>query len=121
MLIKTKTELKESVVTDYALYQRRRDFLKMAGFALTGTGFPALAPAGLKLPDYQPDADNTLKNQLTEEIKVTSYNNFYELGTAKDDPLRNAHKLKTEPWAITVEGECAVSYTHLTLPTKASV
>lgn len=106
MLIKTQAELKESAVTDYALYQRRRDFLKIAGVALTGTVLPSIAPAGLQLPGYQPDPDSALKNQLTEAIKVTSYNNFYELGTGKDDPLKNAAKLKTEPWAITVEGEC---------------
>ena len=105
-MIKTQAELKESAVTDYALYQRRRDFLKIAGVALTGTVLPSIAPAGLQLPGYQPDPDSALKNQLTEAIKVTSYNNFYELGTGKDDPLKNAAKLKTEPWAITVEGEC---------------
>lgn len=106
MLIKTQAAIKESAVTDYALYQRRRDFLKIAGVALTGTVLPSIAPAGLQLPGYQPDPDSALKNQLTEAIKVTSYNNFYELGTGKDDPLKNAAKLKTEPWAITVEGEC---------------
>ena len=106
MLIKTQAAIKESAVTDYALYQRRRDFLKIAGVALTGTVLPSIAPAGLQLPGYQPDPDSALKNQLTEVIKVTSYNNFYELGTGKDDPLKNAAKLKTEPWAITVEGEC---------------
>ena len=106
MLIKTQAAIKESAVTDYALYQRRRDFLKIAGVALTGTVLPSIAPAGLQLPGYQPDPDSALKNQLTEAIKVTSYNNFYELGTGKDDPLKNAAKLKTEPWAITVDGEC---------------
>ena len=106
MLIKTQAAIKESAVTDFALYQRRRDFLKIAGVALTGTVLPSIAPAGLQLPGYQPDPDSALKNQLTEAIKVTSYNNFYELGTGKDDPLKNAAKLKTEPWAITVEGEC---------------
>ena len=106
MLIKTQAAIKESAVTDYALYQRRRDFLKIAGVALTGTVLPSIAPAGLQLPGYQPAPDSALKNQLTEAIKVTSYNNFYELGTGKDDPLKNAAKLKTEPWAITVDGEC---------------
>ena len=42
-----------------------------------------------------------------EEIKITSYNNFYELGTGKGDPKLNAHLLQTDPWTITVEGECA--------------
>jgi sulfoxide reductase catalytic subunit YedY len=36
---------------------------------------------------------------------VTSYNNFYEFGTDKADPARNAHTLKTRPWTVTIEGE----------------
>ena len=40
--------------------------------------------------------------------EITSYNNFYELGTEKEDPQRNAHFLKTEPWSVTVDGEAQV-------------
>jgi sulfoxide reductase catalytic subunit YedY len=36
---------------------------------------------------------------------VTSYNNFYELGTEKDDPVRLAGSLRPRPWTVTVEGE----------------
>ena len=36
---------------------------------------------------------------------ASSYNNFYEFGTDKSDPARNAHTLKTRPWTVTVEGE----------------
>lgn len=105
MLIKTKSELKESVVTDYTLYQRRREFLQQAAVTLMGGAIPTIAPANLKLPSYTP-ASSSLREELTDEVKITSYNNFYELGTGKDDPLKNAAKLKTEPWAISIEGEC---------------
>ena len=44
--------------------------------------------------------------ELTSYESVTSYNNFYELGSGKKDPKLNAHLLKTEPWTIKVEGEC---------------
>jgi sulfoxide reductase catalytic subunit YedY len=37
---------------------------------------------------------------------ITSYNNFYEFGVDKDDPERNAQKFKTQPWTVTVDGEC---------------
>ena len=43
---------------------------------------------------------------LTPFEEVTSYNNFYELGTGKKDPKRNAHLLKVTPWSVRVEGEC---------------
>ncbi len=36
---------------------------------------------------------------------MTTYNNFYEFGTGKDDPAENAGSLKTRPWTVTVEGE----------------
>ena len=38
---------------------------------------------------------------------VTHYNNFYEFGTGKDQPAQFASKLKTSPWTVSVEGECA--------------
>ena len=110
MLIKVKNNatIAESEVTDYSIYKRRREFIKKA----TGTaaalsiGLPSISPADIKIGEYKKDIDNPLEKEITEEIKVTSYNNFYELGTGKGDPKLNAHLLKTEPWAITVEGEC---------------
>jgi DMSO/TMAO reductase YedYZ molybdopterin-dependent catalytic subunit len=36
---------------------------------------------------------------------ASTYNNFYEFGTDKADPARNAHTLKTRPWTVEVEGE----------------
>ena len=98
----------EADVTDYQFYQRRRDFIKKATgtLAVLGTGLPAIGQTKVDVSDYIKDSDNPLADEITKEIKVTSYNNFYELGTGKGDPLKNAHLLKTEPWAITVDGEC---------------
>ena len=47
-------------------------------------------------------AQDALEPNTFEEI--TTYNNFYEFGTGKDDPARNAHTLTTEPWAIVIDG-----------------
>ncbi|MEM7304351.1 MAG: molybdopterin-dependent oxidoreductase, partial [Pseudomonadota bacterium] len=98
----------EAEVTDYQCYTRRREFIKKATgtLAAIGTGLPTLAQSKVDISNYQKAADNPLADEITKEIKVTSYNNFYELGTGKGDPLKNAHLLKTEPWAITVDGEC---------------
>lgn len=38
---------------------------------------------------------------------VTTYNNFYEFGTEKDDPVRYAQRLRTKPWSVMVDGEVA--------------
>ncbi len=42
----------------------------------------------------------------TEYKHVTSYNNFYEFGTGKDDPKKNSGAFKSRPWTISIEGEC---------------
>ena len=36
---------------------------------------------------------------------MTTYNNFYEFGLNKEDPVVTARSLKTRPWTVTVEGE----------------
>lgn len=35
---------------------------------------------------------------------ITTYNNYYEFGTGKGDPARNAHTLETSPWSVEVTG-----------------
>ena len=42
----------------------------------------------------------------TPEKLATRYNNFYEFGTGKEDPARNAHSLRTSPWTVKVDGLC---------------
>jgi len=45
-----------------------------------------------------------LMEKITTYQDAATYNNFYEFGTDKADPARNAHTLKTKPWAVEVEG-----------------
>ena len=35
---------------------------------------------------------------------ITSYNNYYEFGTGKEDPAANAHMLNTDGWEIEIDG-----------------
>ena len=44
---------------------------------------------------------------ITPYESVTSYNNFYEFGTDKEDPARLAGSLKPRPWQVVVDGEVA--------------
>jgi sulfoxide reductase catalytic subunit YedY len=37
---------------------------------------------------------------------ITTYNNYYEFGTQKDQPAKNAKEFKTNPWTVSVEGLC---------------
>ena len=43
-------------------------------------------------------------DKVTDYKDATSYNNYYEFGTDKADPEKNAHTLKTSPWSVEVEG-----------------
>jgi sulfoxide reductase catalytic subunit YedY len=38
---------------------------------------------------------------------VISYNNLYEFGTGKGDPVRNAKNFRATPWSISIEGAVA--------------
>ncbi len=98
-----------SEITPEAVFLDRRALLS-AGLALgASTLLPAAEPqpaeAKLKVtanPKY------SVKEQPNTYEAITTYNNFYEFGTDKDDPAKNAHILKTRPWTVTVEGEAEV-------------
>ena len=49
----------------------------------------------------------TTDEKLNSFEDITSYNNFYEFGTGKDDPARYASRLKTSPWKVKIDGLCA--------------
>jgi len=117
MLIRRAPDLVDRDVTDRALYLDRRRFIKGGlglGFgglvAMGGLGWPGTAkattlPAAGQLPDVKSaPPEFKAKDELTPVASATEYNNFYEFGTGKDDPKRNAHSLRTRPWSIAVEG-----------------
>lgn len=109
MLIKSRTKLsiQSSEITPQSVYARRREFIKsgvgaIAGMAFANTALGALPKKFGDLPDSRFNTDE----ELTPYDSITTYNNFYELGTGKADPHKNARYLKTEPWTIRVSGLC---------------
>jgi sulfoxide reductase catalytic subunit YedY len=111
MLIRRSSDIKSSEITDRDLFLNRREFMRagaglVAAGGLYGAGMfmPGKAHAGTRLPGVKKSA-YTVNETLTPLEAVTSYNNFYEFGTDKDDPAANAGKLKTRPWQVKVEGE----------------
>ena len=53
-------------------------------------------------------AFNAGGEKITPQKIVTTYNNFYEFGTGKDEPAKNAPKWKpASPWTVRIEGEVA--------------
>ena len=105
-----------SEITPRAAYEGRRTWLKGLAAGALGTGLASWAardalanegaPKGAPLPGGKSAVAGALTmEKLTSRTDVTSYNNYYEFGTDKSDPARNAHTLKTRPWTVQVEGE----------------
>ena len=112
MLIRKAPDLRYSDVTPKALYVRRREFIQAAATAAVGAA-AALSPVGSRRARAQgtrTKLPNVRKGQFSTDEKlnsyedITGYNNYYEFGTDKDDPKRNAHRLVPRPWTIRVEG-----------------
>jgi sulfoxide reductase catalytic subunit YedY len=112
MLIRNPSDIRSSDITPKAHYLNRRQLIASAGIA---AGAAAL---GLPFGRAEGAALQSVKSPLstdetpTPKDKITTYNNFYEFGTDKDDPSENADSLKTAPWSIAVEGECAKPATY---------
>lgn len=94
-----KSDLRWSDVTPKASWLNRRQIMAAAGAGVLGSiAGPAVASLGAQKTEYGAG----LEPNTFEEI--TSYNNFYEFGTDKGDPARNAHMLTTDPWSVTIDG-----------------
>lgn len=106
MLIKRTDDISASEITPESVYFDRRRFLEVAaagaGVFLAGSTFPGLLNAGGVGLGGESD---TRDDELTPYELITSYNNFYEFGTGKEDPARNARNFVTRPWTVRVEGE----------------
>ena len=103
MIIQSASDIQPSEITTPELYGRRREFLQIAGAGLLGSLLPAAALAGQKFPGLNKSPFSTTE-ELTPYKDVTTYNNFYEFGTDKFSPAKNAGAMKTRPWTVSVEG-----------------
>ena len=92
MAYRWKNDLTRDDVTPKSVYLNRRQLIGGA------VGLGAIAAAGGASAN---DQVNLVPNTLEE---ITSYNNFYEFGTGKGDPAKNAHMLTTTPWSIKIDG-----------------
>jgi sulfoxide reductase catalytic subunit YedY len=112
MLIKRPDPIKPSEITPEPVFRERRQ-LVMAALAAGLLPGAALLPQPARAQQSEGGGRfASLKHwsgsstaEPTPFEYVTQYNNYYEFGTDKGDPARNAHSLVTEPWTVTVEGE----------------
>lgn len=84
-----------SDVTPKALWLTRRQWMTGSAALLAS---PALGQISAAPSKFSTDvAPNSLED-------ITSYNNFYEFGTDKEDPARYASALTTDPWSVVIDG-----------------
>lgn len=83
--------LRDRDVTPEACFLNRRQLIAgAAGLGLMGGAGAARAQ------------DDTLEPNDWDDI--TTYNNYYEFGTGKNDPARYADALTVEPWSVRIDG-----------------
>ena len=92
-------KIKYSEITPENIYKNRREFVKNLGLA-AGSMF-----LGQNLITSANADSEKEKLKLTEYRYVTTYNNYYEFGTGKSDPVEKSQKFKTKPWDVIIDGE----------------
>ena len=106
-----------SEITTERLYRERRTLIKLMASGAAGAAMASwasreamaqeLARPGKNpaLPGRKsPVAGAVTMDKLTDYKDASGYNNFYEFGTDKADPAKNAGSLVTNPWTVEVEG-----------------
>ena len=122
MIIQTKSDITPSEITPKEVVDDRRKFLQQAGFgvlagaagllnmpvnaAVTSKISSPIKTQGslLKLPYFSKTSYGT-GEKLTSYEDITNYNNYYEFGTAKDEPAVHAKLFKPVPWTVSIEGQ----------------
>ena len=120
MLIKTSrdgfTHPVSSDITPRAVYEGRRDLMKLLAGGVAGASLAGWAGREAMAQTTRPNklaalpgaksavAGAVVMDKVTDYKDASSYNNFYEFGTDKGDPVKNAHTLKTTPWTVEIEG-----------------
>jgi sulfoxide reductase catalytic subunit YedY len=106
MLIRKPDDIKSSEITPKRIFLDRRKFIGQTAAFCVVTATGTVGPWALRATTRRgPRGTGVQGDELTAYKHVTSYNNFYEFGTGKEDPARNAHTLRPRPWTVTVEGE----------------
>jgi sulfoxide reductase catalytic subunit YedY len=112
MLIKKPADIRSSDITPRQTYVGRRDFL-----ASTAAAIAALATRGLRAgaaagPLVITKRMVTTTDPPTPYNVVTTFNNFYEFGSNKSEPAKNAKAFRSKPWSVAVEGACGKPGTY---------
>jgi len=110
MLIHTRPahSIAPSEITPESTYLSRRQWiLSAAAVGLTGLSLgPETAAATPTALTYRRNTQYSVNDTPNSYTDITTYNNFYEFGTDKDDPYKHSGQFKPLPWSVKVSGEC---------------
>ncbi len=105
MLIKIQSNILSSEITDRAVFEFRREFIKAATLLSAGALLPGSGYAEAGKYANVPVGPYSAKLQVTNRDDVANYTNYYEFSTNKQDSTVLAKGLKTKPWSVEVVGE----------------
>ena len=120
--IRRPSDVPSSEITPEGIYLNRRSFIRQAAMGTAALGLAPGALAACSSADAGDaatagsDAAQTpqdprfarMRSELDEPVnsfeEITTYNNFYEFGTGKDDPAKNSGDFNPRPWTVAIEG-----------------
>jgi sulfoxide reductase catalytic subunit YedY len=108
--VKTGNDIPASEITPRSLYLNRREFVTGAG--TSAVALAAIAPIEAASLQFGQSPLSSRDEPLTALKDVTSYNNYYEFGTGKEDPAAYGSALQTSPWSVSVDGLVAEPATY---------
>ena len=117
MLIRRPADTQASEITDPSIYASRRDFIRtlVLGAGTAGLGLSHGTELGERpgqaLGNLISSPFSLRDDKPTPFKSMTSYGNFYEFGPDKESPAKHAHRLRTRPWTVTVDGEVKTAKT----------
>lgn len=106
IIIQKASTIKSSDITPKSIYLDRRRFMQQALVTSALLTADAMLPAWAKKWPELKHSPYSSSDKVNSFEDITTYNNFYEFGTSKKDPHKNATQFNPQPWSITVEGEC---------------
>ena len=105
-----------SEITSAAVYRERRDLMRLMAGGVAGAALATWASRQALAQAQRPGKNAPLAalkssvpgavtvDKVTDYKDASGYNNYYEFGTDKADPAKNAHTLRTSPWSVEIEG-----------------
>jgi sulfoxide reductase catalytic subunit YedY len=105
-----------SDITPQGIYVQRRELIARMAAGAAGLTLATWAQRDARAATERPGklaplsavpstvSGAMVMEKVTPYADASTYNNFYEFGTDKSDPARNAHTLVTNPWTVQIEG-----------------